>query len=43
MTFMSKSMVPSGSVSILDARSGYWNLKLDDSSADLTKFNTLHG
>ena len=29
--------------SILDARSGYWNLKLDDASADLTTFNTPHG
>ena len=29
--------------SILDARSGYWNLKLDDKSADLTTFNTVHG
>ncbi len=29
--------------SILDARSGYWNLKLDEESADLTTFNTVHG
>ncbi len=29
--------------SILDARSGYWNIKLDDESADLTTFNTSFG
>ena len=29
--------------SILDARSGYWNLKLDEQSADLTTFNTVYG
>ena len=29
--------------SILDARSGYWNIKLDDKSADLTTFNTTFG
>ena len=29
--------------SILDARSGYWNIKLDDKSADLTTFNTMFG
>jgi transposase InsO family protein len=29
--------------SILDARSGYWNIKLDDASADLTTFNTTFG
>ena len=29
--------------SILDARSGYWNMKLDNQSADLTTFNTPFG
>ena len=29
--------------SILDARSGYWNIKLDNKSADLTTFNTAFG
>ena len=29
--------------SILDARSGYWDLKIDDASADLTTFNSPHG
>ena len=29
--------------SILDARSGYWNIKLDAKSADLTTFNTPFG
>ena len=29
--------------SILDARSGYWNIKLDSKSADLTTFNTTFG
>lgn len=29
--------------SILDARSGYWNLRLDEASADLTTFNTPFG
>ena len=29
--------------SMLDARSGYWNLKLDKESADLTTFNTSWG
>jgi transposase InsO family protein len=29
--------------SILDARSGYWNIKLDSASADLTTFNTAFG
>jgi len=29
--------------SILDARSGYWNIKLTDDSSYLTTFNTPHG